>query len=1106
MGPKSAKHLWKLEALPWKRFLLRSLTLSLVSSASLVLLSATPQGVGRWPLSLVAVAADPAAMQSINQPQDAVNQFRADTQLYVQGSPLTSDEMQRMRSLLSQHPNTYVVLIDYSSDVMADDLLLSRGIGESAAFQSRTNATLNQRDGVLFMIYFDSNQGRKIFMRSEELPDRLGVGEANFADASGQPKQLLQLFINAVRNEGKDVPTALERVINRINQTIRSAENSVAESRATPPSSTPSAQPSSSSSRVTTYPTTSSSRGTTRYPAFQDQAIQTQSQRVPLGTLIDESPYTPWAGGLMMLASLTPAGLLNRKARRRKQEAQAVLDEAKQKIDGKTQALLKLIERADYAVLDQYQGQTEQKVQQFGGAIADALTLLGGTAKFVTEAEQLIQAGGLGNHLRTVKFDRAIALLSDPETRLSFDLNDSTRAAFAPNSHAETWRKTLLQKGKTETFEKSLQDVLTAMETNQQEATQLLDEIQTKQRDIAPWLQRLETEAQERVEQAKRLQIAEPLEAEAASVGTFKIPALTTHVLPTVLAQPAGLIDQGRSIMAQDPVGAWADFATPAQRIVTEATTAVKQAQWAQKVLQPALHQSAQQLSPHGIQIDWAEEQSQRLSMRLDQACTEMGEQSVAEPLEQLQTDLQSLQGQLKTVVAQDQEWREVCPNLIAVATKEVATTRQTVFAQLQQAGAFQQGTVKGMLREPEQDPSDRLQLAQQHLDQLPSHLNQGELTTAATLLKAIATLSQAAQDICQATRKSLPNYLQQLPQHQSRLAEIRDRIRTQYSPVFQQIQQTYHSDVLSLVAEEVDAGQTIADNLQHGENLLTQAEQNIHQAQTQFDTAQLLLSVASLAEAERLLTGGQAQYDGIMSAQRILSEKQAAAETVLQTTELHFSQLEQDSRDSCLRPPTHQQCQTVTASMHQARAATNAQPAQPYAAHSCLTQFKQDYDAAMEAIEQDRRAYRTAHSALKQAERSLQDASDEVSRADRKSFAYASVNTRAAENRLDDGMRMWEQGRRSLQQQDYEQAAQEAQRSQSLAREANEEAQAAVRRARRESDAEDSRRRRAAEAAAAAAYQSSQSSVSSSSFSSSGGSSGSSSSGGDSGSTGGSW
>ncbi|MEW6278842.1 MAG: hypothetical protein AB1758_09485, partial [Candidatus Eremiobacterota bacterium] len=170
----------------------------------------------------------PVRVDTVDQ---VVQNFNAEHQLYVVGNPslngqaLTAQDYQRFGSVLANHPNAYIVIVNGSTNLSGDDVALSRGIGNSAAFQSVVNERTGEREGVVIMIYTNVNDpgfdgDRAIFMRSEALPDRLGVGEAAFADEQGNPGPLMNMFIRAFRDEGKDMAGSVEVVFNHINSTI----------------------------------------------------------------------------------------------------------------------------------------------------------------------------------------------------------------------------------------------------------------------------------------------------------------------------------------------------------------------------------------------------------------------------------------------------------------------------------------------------------------------------------------------------------------------------------------------------------------------------------------------------------------------------------------------------------------------------------------------------------------------------------------------------------------------------------------------------------------------------------------------------------------------
>ena len=85
------------------------------------------------------------------------------------------------------------------------------------------------RNGVVIMVYFHTNdqsfinrtgKDRAIFMRSEQLLDDAGVGEAQFVDRETlQNGELINTYISGIQS-GRGVPGALDAVFDRVDQGV----------------------------------------------------------------------------------------------------------------------------------------------------------------------------------------------------------------------------------------------------------------------------------------------------------------------------------------------------------------------------------------------------------------------------------------------------------------------------------------------------------------------------------------------------------------------------------------------------------------------------------------------------------------------------------------------------------------------------------------------------------------------------------------------------------------------------------------------------------------------------------------------------------------------
>ena len=1132
---------------------------------------------------------------AVTSATDAVARFKAETQLYIKGEPLPPDQVERLQTLLQQHPNIYVVLIDNSTNVVADDMTLSTGIGNSAAFQSVQNSELGEPEGVLFMIYFDSDQGRKIFMRAEALPDRLNVGEANFADASGNPRELLRLFVDAVQGEGKDVPGALEIVINRINGTIQQHVQSTIQdaTQAVQGADTalasfaerfsafqaqyavtgPLARPdlamwgqqhnnaktalenrqfedaramvtslleqvqihqqamdayeqtptiaqtvtqtlSSIRTDLSTLKENNHTQAATELAAQAQQALDTYQAQYQAGSLDFSTPletaqqqaeqaleqiaasrelsvnrqnigYAMIAlGGL---AGGTTGGFSNRRAKRRRQQAALALAAAKAEIADKTKALIALMDKADYTVLANYEGTTDQMAKQLVARVTDALTLVGGAEKFTTEAEGLIGGYRLTNTFRTVNFDRAIALLSDSETQLTFGFEDSVRAAMTQGSTAESWRQTLLNQETSRQFAKSFRDVLLAMADNRDAAMALLEEITFKDQNIADHLAEVEAKAQALAPEVQVLH----QQGEADQV--FQLQAVADQLLSAVLADldKGGLIARGRAIMGADPVKSWDEFGDLAQRITEDGAAIVAAAQWARANLVPTVNQAHQTLAPHGVKTEWASQRQQQLSEALDEITRLAIRIAIAERLQQTQAAIAELDARIQCVMQQDQERRQVCPNLIATAQQDVATARQEIHDALKQAGVFRQGTVQQVLREPEQDPSDKIKLAQTNLDQIKPCLSEGDAETAATHLTQVKILTQAAHDLVTSTRAALQIYPATLQERQQRTNTIETSIAPIYQPILRRIQTTYVEDVWQCVAPEVKSGQTIADNIDLANNLLVKAQTLTQAAQTNYQQAYLLTAKTNLEEIDRILQGAQYQLDALVLAEERLTQHQQQAEADLETLTQALRRLQTSAQAAYVRPTALTLVDKTVQTGSEAQAQVHQKPYHPYLSHEYLSQAETLRLEAMAAIAADQQAYELALTELNAADQAISTASSDIQRARSTHFQYATVRTGAAAQHLSTAQHQQQQAKILKRDRDYEAASRLAKQAIATAHQASHAVDEAIRRARRESEAEARRREEERRRAAS---------------SSSSGSSGGDWDGGSSGSSGGSW
>ncbi|MEW6281094.1 MAG: hypothetical protein AB1758_20940, partial [Candidatus Eremiobacterota bacterium] len=984
--------------------------------------------------------------------QDVVDRFSADRQIYVVGNPvvngvpLAQGEIARIQDMLKGHPNAYVVLVGGSANLSQDDLTLSRGIGNHPAFQGVVNAKTGEREGVVFMIYtgvtdpdFVARTGkdRAIFMRSEELPDRLGVGEAQFADPqTGAPRELMQLYIGAFQ-QGKGVAGGLGAVLERVNSTIAAHANQVYGAAETAVKEAETAfqevQPRvkefqqkhgaggqlgspdlegwkgqlararealsrhdfatatsigqrlageigayrtaigeyeqaagtagqvedllrQTQEKLSTLEDNAQARSAREHqraaresleafrvayeakdPAYSGhlEKAQSEAQQAARQAQASEDATQLWrnvkiyGGSAVVVAILAVAFALNRRAAGKGKEAEQELEAAMAEIGQKSRELLDLMNRADYQKVSHYTGRTQKLAEELVSHTADAITLAGGAEKFMAEAGNLIHAKTLGGRLANAftakNYERAIALLTDPEQKLPFDLKDSTRTVLEKGSQADSWREQLLRAGNSRVYEKSLSEVLTRLADRRDQAAHLLRQIEEKDGRVADYAGRVRTEAGEIGKSAAELQQAGELFA-ATSVSKSLLPAVEAELVrmesdPVQAADHlAGGSRPMRGVDSFEPSRPRTN--DPAGRMTGEAGQIVTLCQAARSSLLTALQTAEAALQPHGVKTDWARQRAAALSEKLEKAGSDAVQRTVSQDLAGVKKELAELEAQIEAVVEHDRERREVAGGLIRAAETEIESARREILAELEKRGVHPDA----VLHEPEGDPSTRTEQAHLKLDQVKAHLDVGDIRIGGENLESIRQLTAEAGQIVKDTREALAVYPATLEERTGR----RNTLSQSAPASMERLKQGYDPEVLRLVAPEVEAGENVADSLTRAQGFLEQAGNSIGKAQEEFAQARLLATRASFAQADAELKSAQVQFEALAKAEKLLAQKQAAAEAELTALTERVAKTRDKATAVYVRGQAKKLLEESTRKLEEARAEVQRKPQHP--------------------------------------------------------------------------------------------------------------------------------------------------------------------------------
>ncbi len=681
---------------------------------------------------------------------------------------------------------------------------------------------------------------------------------------------------------------------------------------------------------------------------------------------------------------LVTGGLLNHRARKKKGEAEGVVDEELARLGEKSKELIRIMNSESYDDVSQYTGKTQKMANDLIASTADSLALMGGGEKFIAEAKSMIAGKTMGQRLKnmfaTGNFSKAVELLTGGE-KLPFDLSDSKRAELEKGSHAEAWRDTILAQVPAKPFEDTLSGILDQMGAHAGTNDKLVTTIQTKAREVGNYLNSVQAESQALVEKSGKLQEA------GKDDGLFVSSSVTRRLMPFVLGsegQP-GLIDKGNEVKKQDPVRAWEEFGDVGKRMATEGNQIVEVGQGARDNLLPALKTADEALHPHQVQTAWAHSKKDELSIALDRSGEKAVSASVAAEVSGLNKDIAALQSRVETVVEQDTERREVSPGLIQGAESDVDTAREGLAKALKAAGVFASGNADQVLREPDRDPTTQTEKSHKDWDQIKGNLDLGKIEEAGTLLQNIRTQTGTAHELVKQTRDAFNNYTATSQERISRRDNIGKSIKETYADSLKRVQGGYNTAAQKAAAAEVhnssnDKVGTVADYLSNAQNQLETSGSLNSQAQANYERAYLLTSRDQLTDSDKQLKVAKANLEAITSAEKTLNNHQAEAERELTALTGRVQSTAGKTGAEYVRSKAKSMVSQAQSALNQAKTAVNAKPADPYAAKAALASVENLRTQAESTIDYDHRCFDSARSAISSAESEIRSAESTIS------------------------------------------------------------------------------------------------------------------------------
>lgn len=923
----------------------------------------------------------------INNASDVVNRLTKHNQLYIQGNPISPEQTDRLLKILQKNPNVFVILVANSKNVKQDQDTIDKGVYRSSVFQGIIHPVTKEKQGVLFSVYFDSDQGRQIYLLTAELPNRLGVGSRN--------SNWLQTFRNAI-SSGKDVPGALEVVINNINNRIAEYSRKLS-GTVNPVASTVNLVASNDVLTITsTTPIDLAQREDPNATVIKSPPKEQRSFPMYLGIA---------GGGIFLIVHIFSIVSANNK----RKKVISLIPSQEVLLRRKTEELLELMNTADYTSIAAYTGETGDLVQQAVKDLNHCLMLLGGAKKILAQVKDIVDRKDIFSFIYPFSMGRAVKLLTDENTKLPIRREDSSELFVSSTSWQEQFSQSVQQE-----ITLSYPEMTKEIEARQQKSYQVLTDVIKKDAEVESFLGKIVQDVQ---------QITPTVQAWQQTTGALFIARQLWQTLIPGIVGEGGLIAQARLLMAKDPVGVWNNYGKKAEQLVEEAKAMIAICQQARSELLPQSEQATVTLQSHSIATDWIGRTNKELSDRLESLAANALHSPCLEGIRQIRQDITNFQNQMQTALQQDQQRRTIIPERINCAITAITQTKQQLLSIYQQQGV----SVSQVLAEPGRNPAEQVSNAQKELEQIKFSLDRGDVTEAQKQIDNIDSLLKESDSFCKESLEFLPNYKLEATKLQNYRKSVADKVGLNYKPIADRLVNTYHPDALSKVAAELDCLPTVANIIDRVQASIAEVDQLIEQSHKSYTTAQILKSRDQQYEATKYVKEAERMLAVLPKAEQILQQRQRQAREEIEKIQREMHYTLDRKREFYARDNARRLCNQIEIQLRDMNNLITLTPQNPYRIEDLIFQIKQLKQEAIRELDSDQAIQREAERRLEEAERELRRAEEASYSARSARFTYASVNFSGLRSNFDDEKFALRNLRQSYDSKQFESVAQRA-------------------------------------------------------------------------------
>jgi len=627
----------------------------------------------------------------------------------------------------------------------------------------------------------------------------------------------------------------------------------------------------------------------------------------------------------LALACLICLGLgLNLRRRPSRRKALALVDTWSRGIGDKTTALFELLDRthgmlgrsAEEAAA-RHTGRTLELSEQVIRGVDEMMIMSACAGQVLSSAKALALPAGLyrraASRFTVRPFRAAVRRLQDepivfrPEDGLELVVRGPT-----------TERETLL--GSVESYQPftmTFEELMKAFNERAAKALAALRQVEDSVYTVGDLLAAVEN----------RIRQAEALEQQIQAAGPdtwFRAAPVFSDLLPAARAAHADAVKQA----VRDPVAVVEQSAKAAQRKAQDAEAIARLAVEFHTAVKPTLTAAAATLGAVPLEARWLAESIDLLSSRADEIALAAVEEPAAESIGTLARDVQGLADRAEQVVALDQARRDVALKSVEEAAERIRAAR----AELGEAIGLPPDKI---LREPQADPSDRVDQARAQAGAVKAALERGDVQSAQQGLDQVAGLTRQAAEIVQATREAFAAHAADLDARTQEAQGLADRVPGQ-GQVLARIQRDYAPPVLLLGEGDPThprANDTIQDNLDEVRAHLAEIRTLMDRSQARHAQGAFLEAAECLRQAAARKDQAQFRLQEIADkGQRLQATETSNAQTLagLQT---RAAALEAEARDPRTAGSTVQALDEARARLDRAVRSTESTPKDPFAA-----------------------------------------------------------------------------------------------------------------------------------------------------------------------------